>query len=261
MSRPPVVPKHRLGQHFLVDPNILRVIERLSELGPDDVVLEIGPGLGVLTTFLADRVALVHAIEIDRSLDSLLAEALDGRTNVRVVFGDATRLDPAALVPPPTKLVSNLPYNMAAPLVVESLQTLPSVALWCVMVQREVGDRFFADPGTKAYGAVSVLLQLSSERTGFHAVPRTVFRPQPRVDSVLLAFRRKQQPAKFGRVKQVVRAAFAHRRKTLPNSLELAGLASRDRVAAALKTLGHDPATRAEALLPDEFARLAELLT
>jgi 16S rRNA (adenine1518-N6/adenine1519-N6)-dimethyltransferase len=180
---------------------------------------------------------------------------------VRVVFADATRLDAASLAPPPTKLVSNLPYNVAAPVVVESLQTLPSVALWCVMVQREVGDRFFADPGTKAYGAVSVLLQLSAERTGFHAVPRTVFRPKPRVDSVLLAFRRKQQPANFGAVKQVVQAAFAHRRKTLPNSVELAGLADRSSAAAALETLGHDPATRAEALSPDEFARLAELLT
>jgi 16S rRNA (adenine1518-N6/adenine1519-N6)-dimethyltransferase len=261
VSRPQVIPKHRLGQHFLVDPNILRVIERLSELGPDDVVLEVGPGLGVLTTFLADRAALVHAIEIDRSLESRLTDALVDRTNVRLVFADATHLDPAALEPPPTKLVSNLPYNVAAPVVVESLQTLPTVALWCVMVQREVGDRFFADPGTKAYGAISVLLQLSAERTGFHAVPRTVFRPKPRVDSVLLAFRRKHQPANFGWVKQVVQAAFAHRRKTLPNSVELAGLAGRNRAAAALETLGHNPATRAEALTPDEFARLAELLT
>jgi 16S rRNA (adenine1518-N6/adenine1519-N6)-dimethyltransferase len=260
MSRPPVVPKHALGQHFLVDRNILRVIERLSELAPADIVLEIGPGLGVLTTFLADRVALVHAIEIDRSLDTALTEALDGRTNVRVTFGDAARLDPSSLAPPPTKLVSNLPYNIAAPVVVESLQALPTVSLWCVMVQREVGERFFAAPGTKAYGAVSVLLQLSTERSGLHVVPRTVFRPQPRVDSVLLAFQRKQQPANFDMVKHVVQAAFAHRRKTLPNSVELAGLAGRDRAAAALEALGHDPATRAEALAPVEFARLAELL-
>jgi 16S rRNA (adenine1518-N6/adenine1519-N6)-dimethyltransferase len=261
VSRPPVIPKHALGQHFLVDLNILRVIERLSELGPDDVVLEIGPGLGVLTTFLADRVALVHAVEIDRSLGAQLTEALEGRTNVRVLFADATRLDPAALAPPPTKLVSNLPYNVAAPVVVESLQALPTVGLWCVMVQREVGERFFADPGTKAYGAVSVLIQLSAERTGFQAVPRTVFRPKPRVDSVLLAFRRIEQPDNFGWVKQVVQAGFAHRRKTLPNSVELAGLASRNRAAAALEALGHDPATRAEALAPDELASLAELLT
>lgn len=260
MSRPPVAPKRALGQHFLVDPNILRVIERLSDLGPEDVVLEIGPGLGVLTTFLADRVALVHAVEIDRSLDSHLTEALDGRTNVRVVFADATRLDPAALAPPPTKLVANLPYNVAAPVVVESLQTLPTVAFWCVMVQREVGDRFFAHPGTKAYGAVSVLIQLSAERTGFHLVPRTVFRPKPRVDSVLSAFRRIEQPADFAWVKSVVQAAFAHRRKTLPNSVELAGLTDRNAAASALESLGHDPATRAEALAPDEFARLAELL-
>ena len=198
-------------------------------------MLEIGPGLGVLTAYLADRIAHVHAVELDRSLEPRLREALEGRDNVELHFGDALRLDLAALEPAPTKLVSNLPYNIATPLVVESLDGLPSVELWCVMVQREVADRFFAEPSTKAYGAVSVLVQLAAERTGFHPVSRTVFRPRPNVDSALVAFRRRELPPDFARVKRLVDAAFAHRRKRLANSLELAGVATRDEAAEALR--------------------------
>ena len=159
-----------------------------------------------------------------------------------------------------TKLVSNLPYNVAATVVVDSLETLPQVQLWCVMVQKEVGERFFAEPGTKAYGAVSVLVQLAAVRTGTHAVSRTVFRPRPRVDSMLVAFTRAPRLPHYDRVKQVVRAAFAHRRKTLPNSLVLSGLAGRDEATAALAALGHEATARAESLAPEEFAALAELL-
>jgi len=251
-----VAPKKQLGQHFLVDENILRVIERLAELDPSDVVLEIGPGLGVLTRFLADRVAHVHAVELDRSLEPHLRDL--PRTDLH--WGDALRLDLAALRPQPRKLVANMPYNVATPLVVESLDRLPAIDRWCVMVQREVADRFFAAPRTKAYGAVSVLVQLAAERTGFHPVSRTVFRPPPNVDSALIAFRRTGLPENYARVKQVVGAAFAHRRKTLPNSLALSGLASRERAAAALETIGRDAATRAEALAPPEFVALTEAL-
>ena len=154
----------------------------------------------------------------------------------------------------------NLPYNVATPLVVESLDGLPSVELWTVMVQREVADRFFAEPSTKAYGAVSVLVQLAAERTGFHPVSRTVFRPQPNVDSALVAFRRTRLPRSYPEVKRVVEAAFAHRRKTLPNSLELSGLASRARAAEALAEIERAPDTRAEALAPQEFVALTEAL-
>jgi 16S rRNA (adenine1518-N6/adenine1519-N6)-dimethyltransferase len=128
------------------------------------------------------------------------------------------------------------------------------------MVQREVADRLFARPGTKAYGAVSVLLQLATERTGFHPVSREVFRPRPNVDSALVAFRRTELPPRFARVKQVVAAAFAHRRKTLPNSLELTALADRARAAAALAEIGRAPETRAEELAPAEFVALARAL-
>ena len=254
-------PKRELGQHFLADENILGVIGRLAGLDPADVVLEIGPGLGVLTAYLADRVASVHAVELDRTLEPRLRDALAGRENVELHFGDALTVDLSALEPPATKLVANLPYNVATPLVAESLDGLPNVELWCVMVQREVADRFFAEPETKAYGAVSVLVQLVAERTGFHPVSRNVFRPRPNVDSALVAFRRRGGlPAAYPRVKAVVGAGFAHRRKQLPNSLELAGIASRAQAAAALEEIGRGASTRAEELGPEDFVALAAAL-
>ncbi len=247
-----IAPKKQLGQHFLVDENILGVIGRLSELGADDVVLEIGPGLGVLTRYLAERVAHVHAVELDRSLEPYLR---DIGSNVSLQFGDALQVD---LGGDATKLVANLPYNIATPLLVESLDGLPGIELWCVMVQREVADRLFAVPSTKAYGAVSVLVQLVCERTGFHPVSRTVFRPPPNVDSALVAFKRVALPDDYARVKRIVAGAFGHRRKTLPNSLELAGVVPRARAAAALEAIGRSATTRAEALAPAEFVALAE---
>ena len=248
--------KKELGQHFLVDENILRVIERLAELAPDDVVLEIGPGRGILTHFLADRVAFVHAVEIDRTLELYLPH----EANVQVHWGDALALDLATLEPRPRKLVANLPYNVATPIVVESLDGLPAIERWCVMVQREVADRFFARPRTKAYGAVSVLIQLATDREGWHPVSREVFRPRPNVDSALLAFTRKTLPPDWPRVKSVVEGAFAHRRKTLPNSLALSGIASRERAEAALATIGRAADVRAEALEPSEFVSLEQAL-
>jgi 16S rRNA (adenine1518-N6/adenine1519-N6)-dimethyltransferase len=246
--------KKEYGQHFLADRNLLAVIGRLAELSADDIVLEIGPGEGVLTRYLAERVRHVHAVEIDRSLEPRLRDLGD---NVDVVFADA--LD-AELPQDATKLVANLPYNVATPLIVESLDALPTIALWCVMVQREVADRLFAEPGTKAYGSVSVLVQLVCERTGFHPVSRTVFRPRPNVDSALVAFRRVALPNDYARVKAIVAASFAHRRKTLPNSLELAGVATRSQAAAALAAIDRGESTRAEALEPDEFVALAGVL-
>ncbi len=257
MSR--VAPKRRLGQHFLVDRNVLGVIERLARLARNDVVLEVGPGLGVLTTFLSDRVRHVHAIELDRSLEPRLRDALGARTNVELVFADALTADLAALDPSPAKLVANLPYNVATPLVAETLVHVSPLTSWCVMVQREVADRFFAEPGTKAYGAVSVLVRLHARRTGFHPISRTVFRPPPNVDSALVAFERIEPPADRG-VLAVVTAAFGHRRKTLANALALSGVASRERSVAALASIGRRGDVRAEMLAPQEFVLLAEAL-
>ncbi len=247
-------PRKALGQHFLVDENLLGVIARLAELASDDVVLEVGPGLGVLTRFLAARVAFVHAVELDRRLGPHLADI----ERVRVHWQDAMTLDIAALDPPPAKLVANLPYNIATPLVAESL-AVPQLGRWCVMVQREVADRFFARPSTKAYGAVSVLVQLAAERVGFHPVSRSAFRPRPNVDSALVAFRRVAAAAGPD-VRRVVEASFAHRRKTLANSLALAGLAARDRAVEALEAIGRTAAVRAEELEPSEFVALAATL-
>jgi 16S rRNA (adenine1518-N6/adenine1519-N6)-dimethyltransferase len=231
------------------------VIGRLAELEPTDVVLEIGPGLGVLTRYLADRVAFIHAAEVDRRLWA----HLDGIANTEVHWGDALHLDIASLAPPPRKLVANLPYNIATPVVAESL-AVDQLTHWCVMVQREVADRFFAHPSTKAYGSVSVLVQLATERTGLHPVSREVFRPRPNVDSALVAFRR-SAPGATPRVKRIVEAAFAHRRKTLANALALSGVASRDQAVAALAAIGRKPNARAEELEPPEFVALVEALS
>ncbi len=252
-----IAAKKELGQHFLVDENILGVIGRMAKIEPTDVVLEIGPGLGVLTRYLAERAAHVHAVELDASLEPWLR---DIGANVTLHLGDALRLDLGAIAAGATKLVANLPYNIATPLIAESLDGLPDIELWCVMVQREVADRLFAAPSTKAYGAVSVLVQLTAERTAFHPVSRTVFRPPPNVNSALVAFRRTGLPADFPRLKKVATAAFAHRRKTLPNSLELAGLVSRERAVEALVAIGREPSVRAEALTPAEFLALADAL-
>jgi 16S rRNA (adenine1518-N6/adenine1519-N6)-dimethyltransferase len=254
-----VAPKKWLGQHFLVDENIVRVTGRLSELEREDVVLEVGPGLGILTRYLADHVRLVHAIEVDSSLEPALRDALGERANVSLIWGDALAIDIGALTPAPTKLVANLPYNIATPLVVETLEHVTSIGRWCVMVQRELADRFFAEPRTKAYGAVSVLVQLAARKVVLHPVPRTVFRPRPRVESALLAFER-APTAPIGEVRPVVEASFAHRRKTLANSVSLAGLAPRALAEDALAAIGHSSTTRAEELEPREFVRLAELL-
>jgi 16S rRNA (adenine1518-N6/adenine1519-N6)-dimethyltransferase len=252
--------RRELGQHFLVDENIVGVAGRLADLHTGDVVLEVGPGLGVLTTYLADRVRFVHAVEIDSGLAPHLHDRFGARRNVNLVFDDALQYPLDALDPPPNKFVSNLPYNVATPLVVESLDGLPAVERWCVMVQREVADRFFSTPGTKSYGAVSVLIQLTAERTGFHPVSRSVFRPPPNVESALVAFRRLTTWGReFRDLKELVQAAFAHRRKTLANSLDLAGL-ERERVVHAVEELGLSADVRAESLEPSQFIRLREAL-
>ena len=257
----PVTPNRDLGQHFLVDENILGVAGRLAGLEREDVVLEVGAGLGVLTAYLADRVRLVHAVELDRALEPHLRDRLAGRANVELLFGDALRLALHELDPPPGKLVANLPYQIATPLVAESLGSLPTVRVWCVLVQREVAERFFAPTGTKSYGAVSVLVRLTAERIGIHPVARSCFAPPPNVDSALVAFRRARDwGPELARLREVVQAAFAHRRKTLANSLELAGLAGREQAVAALDGLGRPANVRAEALEPEELLRLADLL-
>ena len=256
--------QRELGQNFLVDRNILDVIERLAALDHDDVVLEVGGGPGVLSARLAATVGRVHVIELDEQLRETLLHAVAGHENVDVVFGDALEVDLSALTPAPTKMVANLPYGVAATVVLRTIAELPSIAEWVVMVQREVGERFAAAPGGPAYGVPSVLAQLSCEVRVLRPVSRTVFRPVPNVDSVLLGLRRRPGVPETDRsTNALVHAAFSHRRKTLPGSLALAGYPGEDvrgRAREALVTLGLPADARAERLAPDQFRALAEAL-
>jgi 16S rRNA (adenine1518-N6/adenine1519-N6)-dimethyltransferase len=246
----------RLGQNFLADPNLLDAIVRDAELEPEDVALEIGGGEGALTELIAERVAHVHVVELDERLTGGLEELAERAGNVSVVRGDAMRLDLGSLDPPPTTVPSNLPYSIATPLLLRTIAELPTVRRWTVMVQREIADRLRAAPGSSAYGSPSVLVQLACEVELIRTVNRAVFRPRPRVDSALLRLIR-IGPGAPPELARLVRDAFAHRRKPLPSSLELAGGASRQEGRAALERLGLAPDVRAERLTPAEFAALA----
>jgi 16S rRNA (adenine1518-N6/adenine1519-N6)-dimethyltransferase len=267
-------PDRDLGQNFLIDSNMLGVIERAAELQREDVVLEVGGGLGVLSEHLADRVAHVHVIELDEHLREALLDATDAHENVTVHWGDAMQLDLAALEPSPTKLVANLPYNIAAGLILRTIGLYPAMTRWVAMVQREVGERFAAQPGTSAYGVPSVLAQLSCEVRVLRTVSRSVFYPVPNVDSVLLELVRDDGAGDDEgddaphELRELVRGAFAHRRKALAGSLALAdavagvdaALRSRERVRAALVELGKPADVRAERLSPEDFRALAKAL-
>ncbi len=252
--------QRELGQNFLVDRNILDVIERLAALSECDVVLEIGGGLGVLSQRLAARVRHLHVVELDDGLQAPLRQALSAFANVSLHFTDALQIDLGALRPPPNKIVANLPYGIAATVILRTIDELDDVEQWVVMVQREVGERFAAAPGTPAYGVPSVLAQLACEVKVLRPIARTVFRPIPNVDSVLLGLRR-IGPAADPPLRALVHGAFAHRRKALAGSLALAGgpwaPGARDRVRAELVELGHPADERAERLSPQEFRALA----
>jgi 16S rRNA (adenine1518-N6/adenine1519-N6)-dimethyltransferase len=255
-------PNRELGQNFLIDDNILGVIGRAAELGPDDAVLEVGGGLGVLSEYLAPRVSHLHVVEVDRSLEAPLREALEPFRNATLHLADAVTLDYAALDPAPRKVVANLPYGVAATVLLKSVADLPDAEIWVAMVQREVADRLAAAPGGKSYGATSVLAQLSCDVRLLRRVPRTVFHPQPNVESALLLMRR-TAPAPPPEVGALVHAAFAHRRKALGGSLALAPGASpdiRDAARSALERMGRPADARAERLSPQDWPALAGLL-
>ena len=257
-----VRPNRDLGQNFLIDSNILDVIDRAADLRRDDVVLEIGGGLGVLSEYLAARTGHVHVVELDRRLEAPLREALQPFDNATLHLADALTLDLGALAPAPTKVVANLPYNIAATAILRTIEELDSVNVWLAMVQKEVGERFAAAPRTSSYGVPSVIAQLACEVRVARHIPRTVFHPVPNVDSVLVRLDRRG-PAPPPELRELVRAAFAHRRKALPRSLSLAAGAppdTRDRARAALERMGFPPDARAETLAPEDFRRLAEEL-
>jgi 16S rRNA (adenine1518-N6/adenine1519-N6)-dimethyltransferase len=252
-------PKRDLGQNFLIDSNILAVIARIADLGPDDVVLEIGGGLGVLSEYLAERARHVHVVELDRSLEPALRDALDPHPNTTLHLGDALHLDLATLDPAPTKVVANLPYGIAAQAILKTVEELPGVTRWVAMVQKEVGERFAAGPGSGAYGVPSVLAQLAADVKVERSVSRSVFHPVPNVDSVLVGLRRTGTgPDPF--LRRLVQGAFAHRRKAMARSLAIAVQTDRDRVRAALEELGLPADARAETLSPEQFRALADAL-
>src|SRR4051812_36038316 len=286
-----VRPKRDLGQNFLIDSNILGVIERAAELVPDDVALEIGGGLGVLSEHLAPRVAHLHVVEVDRALEEPLRDALAPFANTTLHLADALHLDLPGLDPPPTKVVANLPSGIpptatpapvfelpsstpwvarvqkgagerfAATAILDTVFELPSVTRWVAMVQKEVGERFAAPAGSAAYGVPSVLAQLACDVRVHRSVSRTVFHPVPNVDSVLVLLQR-TGPAPEPALRSLVQGAFAHRRKALPKSLQLhtGDKALRDRARAALAAIGLPEDARAERLTPAQFRALHEAL-
>lgn len=257
-----VRPNRDLGQNFLIDDNVLGVIGRLAELGERDVVLEVGGGLGVLSEYLAPRVAHLHVIEVDPQLEPALADALEPFANASLHLADATRIAFGALDPLPDKVVANLPYGVAANVLLKSIEELPGASRWVAMIQREVAERLAAPSGTRTYGATSVLAQLACEVRVARRVARTVFHPVPGVDSALVVLERRA-PNPPRAVVDLVHGAFAHRRKALAGSLALAPGApadARERVQAGLEALGRPTDARAERLDPSDFVALGELL-
>jgi len=249
-------PKKRLGQHFLKDPNTARIVA--SGISEDDVVLEVGPGRGFLTSFLAERAGLVHAVELDPDVLPSLREAVSGTDNVIVHEGDALRFDYSGLDPAPNKLAANLPYNIASPLVLRLLEEVETPRTLRFMVQLEVARRMAAERGTKDYAAYAVLAQLLARVRISHKVPPTVFDPPPRVHSAVVEMGRREPPDNYEGIKRLVLAAFRSRRKQLINNLpEPARWASRR----VLESLGYGPNARAEELSPEDFAALYAALS
>jgi 16S rRNA (adenine1518-N6/adenine1519-N6)-dimethyltransferase len=253
-----LAPSRALGQNFVADPNTVRRIARLAEVGPGDRVIEVGAGLGSLTMALAETGASVTALEIDRHLVPVLRDVVAG-TDVRVVEGDAMTADWAALLgtDPGWVMVANLPYNVATPLVADLLDGVPQIARMLVMVQREVGERLAAGVGDDAYGAVSVKVGYWARAAVVGRVPAAVFVPRPRVSSALVSMVRRDRPAVDpdligpDPLFALVRAGFGHRRQMLRRSL--GGWVGPEAFAAA----GIDPTSRAEDLDVEAWGRLA----
>jgi 16S rRNA (adenine1518-N6/adenine1519-N6)-dimethyltransferase len=259
-------PTKQRGQNFVIDANTVRRLVRDSGIGPDDVVLEVGPGLGSLTLGLLDVAARVVAIEIDQvlaeALPATIADRAPGQVDrFEVVLADAMRVTTVP-GPAPTALVANLPYNVSVPVLLHLLALLPSLERGLVMVQAEVADRLAAGPGSKVYGVPSVKAAWFADVRRAGAIGRNVFWPAPNVDSGLVAWTRRDPPTTQVTREQVfavIDAAFAHRRKALRPSLrELAGSAELSEQALAGAEI--DPMTRGEQLRLDDFVRLTESL-
>ena len=261
--------KHRLGQNFLVNDEVIGRIVELADLGCDDVVLEVGPGIGTLTVAMLARVRAVCSIEADRELESVLAETCaDHSEKFFLTMGDALRVGPQNLqadgtLPPPNKFVSNLPYQVAATLILRNFEEFPSLESATVMVQAEVADRICALPGSKIYGAYTAKLALWARPAGRFEVGPGNFMPPPLVDSAVVRLDRGGVPLPEGlsraEVATAIDAAFAQRRKTIRNSMSSNGF-DKEALDQAFAATGIAPNARAETLAPADFVRLAAAL-
>lgn len=265
--------KHRLGQNFLVDNHVIERIMGLAELTGVERVLEVGPGIGTLTLALVQEAAHVTSIEMDSELEPVLAAHAVDHGNFSFIMGDALKVPVEAIAQAsggaPTVLVANLPYNVAATVILQFFQTMPSLTRAVVMVQKEVADRIAAVPGTKAYGAYTVKLSLYGEVTGRFEVPPRCFMPAPHVDSAVVRIDRGAGTSRDGfsdavtfdieAVAHVVDVAFAQRRKTIRNSMSANGF-DKGALDAAFERCGIAPTTRAETLSTAEFVALARAL-
>jgi 16S rRNA (adenine1518-N6/adenine1519-N6)-dimethyltransferase len=249
-------PKKRFGQHFLKDPNTARIVA--SGVTEDDVVLEVGPGRGFLTAILAERAALVHAVELDPDVLPSLREVVGDRDNVRIHEGDALRFDYSGLVPAPNRLAANLPYNIASPLVLRLLEEVETLRILRFMVQLEVARRMAAGRVSKDYAAYAVLAQLLARVRISHKVPPTVFDPPPRVHSAVVEMDRREPLNDYQGIKRLVLGAFRSRRKRLVNNLPEPARGPAPRV---LESLGYGSNARAEELAPDDFVALYAALS
>lgn len=249
-------PKRSLGQNFVIDPNTIRKVIEAARLGPDDTVLEIGAGCGSLTLGLAAAAKRVIAVEIDDKLVQLLGSSLEGVGNVEVMHADASSMPLADINA--TVLVANLPYNIATYLVLRALEEAPQIARITVMTQKEVGERLAADVGSKAYGQTSVMVRYFGRAEVVAQISRRAFFPVPNVDSVLVQVTRTGNPTtERSKLFEVIKAAFAQRRKTLRNTLSgVAGSATE--AESILATAGVSPQARAEELSLDDFVRVTE---
>jgi len=250
-----VHPRRDLGQHFLVDPNLVRKIVAAAGVGPGDRVLEIGAGAGTLTRGLAATGAQVRAYEIDLRLRPVLEAALEGLAGVEVCYQDASGIDPASLGEGPWVMVANLPYHVGTPLLLRLLRSAPVIVRFVVMLQREAVERLAASPGSRTYGLPSVVAQLHGTVEMAFRVPAAVFLPPPRVESAVAVIRRHSPHPRVEQAITLAAAAFGQRRKMLRRSLA----ALLPEAGAVLAAAGIAATRRAEDLAPEDYLRLAEV--
>jgi 16S rRNA (adenine1518-N6/adenine1519-N6)-dimethyltransferase len=260
-------PKKKLGQHFLVDRNILNKVIRTARVGKEDVVLEVGPGLGEMTLGLAQKAGRVIAVEIDSKLVELLKKKMSAIPNVQIIWGDILKVDFSSLfrqAGKPLKVVANLPYQISTPLLFRFIESKQTFSALFLMLQREVAERMVASAGTKKYGPLSISIRAFSDVSIQFIIKPSAFFPAPKVESALVRVAWKEKPMIEMKdeewFKRVVKACFGYRRKTLVNALKHSGLSLPRSVESRMGEIDIDPRRRPETLTIEEFARLAEAL-